>query len=181
MFFKDRQEKFPEEFRIDSSDWDYQGILDLINQEPESDSSVDVGMFKDLILRIWRANNRAEQYASGKNEKRIVNMVNDNDDFDDMEREYIVKNVKNSSKSLKFIGRQSKAVLDLLTKNGFVIKDHTNSKYRDGMAVKVLVFETDEKLEESIITETIKPSIYYNDELISNGEVVVATPADENN
>ena len=49
------------------------------------------------------------------------------------------------------------------------------------MALKVLLFETDEKLEESVITETIKPSIYYDGELILNGEVVVSIPPKKEN
>lgn len=181
MFFRNKQERFPEEFRIDSSDWDYKSILDLLNQEDKNESSVDVDMLKDIVFRIWRVNNRSESYKSNNNLKRVESLVKNNDDFDDAESKYIIKNLKDSLKPVKFAGKQTKSILKTFEENGFEIKDHTNSKYHDGMALKVLLFETDEKLEESVITETIKPSIYYNGELILNGEVVVSIPPKNEN
>lgn len=181
MFFKNRQKKFPEEFRIDSSDWDYQLILNLLNQKEESTSAVDVDMLKDVIFRIWRVNNRAEAYNSNNNLKRVESLVKENDEFDDAESKYIIKNLKDSLRPVKFAGKQTKSILNAFEENGFQIKDHTNAKYNDGMALKVLVFETDENVTESIITETIKPSIYYGGQLILNGEVVVATPPKKEN
>lgn len=178
MFLMDRQERFPEEFRIKSKEWDYQTIIEEISKEPEKIESIDLDILKDVILRIWRINNKATFYQSNNKIKRSESLVKNNDDFEDYESEFIIKSMNTSLKQIKFMGNQSQSVLNLLKDNGFEIKDHTNSKYYDGMALKVLVFEEGD-VEESTITETIKPSIFYNDELILNGEVVVTTPKSE--
>ena len=202
MFFNNRQLKFPEEFRI-SSKWDYHYIIDRLNEENDEvamlqrelkvlkyeiaelngelknsqDNSLDMDMMKEVILRVWRANNRIEFYKANNNLKRVESMIKSNEEFEDNEIKYITKNVNNSLKPLKYVENQLKAVLKFLEDNGFVIKDHTNSKYYDCMALNVLVFETDDTVEESTITETIKPSIFYYGELILNGEVVVTSPS----
>ncbi len=181
IFYKDRQEKFPEEFRIDSSDWDYQSILDTLNEEVETEESVPIDVLKEIILRVWRVNNRTNYYKDNNNIKRVEKMVKANDEFDDDEITYITKALKNSLKPIKYINKQSKAALNIFNENGFVVKDHTNTKYYDGMALDVLAFETSEEIEESTITETRKPSIFYNDELILNGEVIVTAPKNDDN
>lgn len=151
-----------------------------LEDELKNSQYLDLDSMKDIILRIWRVNNKANYYKSNNNMKRIEKMVKANDDFDEDELNYILKNIKDSLKPVKYVEKQSKALLKVFKENGFEIKDHTNSKYYDGMALNVLVFETDDEIEESIITETIKPSIFYKDELILNGEVVVTTPAKKN-
>lgn len=202
MFFTDRQQKFPEEFRIDDSKWDYKIILDALDRENKDvanmqhelrylesriqelelelkshgEGSLDIDHVKEIILRVWRVNNRAEFYRANNNIRRAENMVRDNEDFEENEINFITKSMNDSLKPIKYIANQSKAVLKYLEDNGFVIKDHTGSKYYDGMALNVLVFETDENIKESTITETIKPSIFYKDKLIMNGEVVVTSP-----
>lgn len=160
-----------------------QQLQDEVNElegELKNSQYLDLDSMKDIILRIWRVNNKANYYKSNNNMKRIEKMVKENDDFDEDELNYILKNIKDSLKPVKYVEKQSKALLKVFKENGFEIKDHTNSKYYDGMALNVLVFETDDEIEESIITETIKPSIFYKDELILNGEVVVTTPAKKN-
>lgn len=160
-----------------------QQLQDEVNEledELKNSQYLDLDSMKDIILRIWRVNNKANYYKSNNNMKRIEKMVKANDDFDEDELNYILKNIKDSLKPVKYVEKQSKALLKVFKENGFEIKDHTNSKYYDGMALNVLVFETDDEIEESIITETIKPSIFYKDELILNGEVVVTTPAKKN-
>ena len=157
---------------------------DLLNQykstinslEQSSDGSVDLDLIKEIILRVWRINNRAELYNDAKSTRMAERMIKVNDDFSEEEREYLLKTIKDLAKPIKFIAKQCTSILDTLNKNGFEIKDHTNTKYHDTMALKVLVFETVEGIEESIITETIKPSIYYNNKLILNGEVIVSNP-----
>ena len=207
MFFIDRQQKFPEEFRIDDSGWDYEIILEAVNRESDDaanmqrelkyleskvkemeqelathdEGSLDIDHVKEIILRVWRVNNRAEFYRANNNMRRAENMVRDNEDFEENEINFITKSMNDSLKPIKYIANQSKAVLKYLEENGFVIKDHTGSKYYDGMALHVLVFETDENIKESTITETIKPSIFYKDKLIMNGEVVVTSPPHSEN
>ena len=44
------------------------------------------------------------------------------------------------------------------------------------MALDVLAFQPEVSVQDEIITETIKPSIYYQDKLIQRGEVVVSMP-----
>ncbi len=72
--------------------------------------------------------------------------------------------------------RHYETAWDLLTNEGFEIRDHMNKKYVDGMALKVIAFQPSPSVHIKTITETIKPSIFYKDKLIQMGEVIVETP-----
>ena len=81
-----------------------------------------------------------------------------------------------SDKTLRSIRRHTEAALDTLAGGKVEIKDHTSQKYIPGMALDVLAFQPDPSVQDEIISETIKPSIYYQDQLIQRGEVVVFMP-----
>lgn len=65
---------------------------------------------------------------------------------------------------------------DALSSAKIEVQDHTNEKYVAGLALKVIAFQPSPSVHVEIITETIKPSIFYNDRLIQMGEVIVETP-----
>lgn len=73
--------------------------------------------------------------------------------------------------------RHLEAIWDLLMQAGFEIQDHTRSPYDPGLSLKVLAFQPTPGLARETVIETIKPTIYWNDERIQMGEVIVGTPA----
>ena len=72
--------------------------------------------------------------------------------------------------------RHLEALMDTLSHAGIVIQDLTGSRYNTGMSLKVIAFQPVPDMQEEKIIETIKPSIYYRDNPIQTGEVIVGTP-----
>lgn len=72
------------------------------------------------------------------------------------------------------------AVWELIQEAGYIIQDHTRQPLSSRPMVKIITYEYKPGIESEIISETIKPSVYFrNDaeiELIQAGEVVVARP-----
>lgn len=77
---------------------------------------------------------------------------------------------------MKRIYRHVEAVFDALSQIGVDIKDMQGRLYDSGMALKVISFEPTPGLTKEEITETIRPTITYKDQLIQIGEVIIGTP-----
>ena len=74
------------------------------------------------------------------------------------------------------IFRHVESAWDNLSDRSVEVRDQTNEKYVSGMALKVIAFQPTPGTRSKMIAETIKPSIFYKDTLIQQGEVIVATP-----
>lgn len=76
--------------------------------------------------------------------------------------------------------RHFQGVWDTLQEGGVTILDHTNQPYDSGLDLKVVTFETHPGIQREVVSETIKPSIYFERYgkrwLIQMGEVIVAAP-----
>ena len=70
---------------------------------------------------------------------------------------------------------QIQRIKDVFKKQNIEIIEHTNTDNSDGLSVKVLHYEEIDDLPEGKerIIETVKPSIYFKGNIISNGEVIV--------
>jgi hypothetical protein len=77
---------------------------------------------------------------------------------------------------LKRLYRYVESAWDTLASGKVEVRDPTGERYVDGMALKVIAFQPTEGTVEETIAETIKPSIFYRDQLVQRGEVIVATP-----
>jgi hypothetical protein len=73
--------------------------------------------------------------------------------------------------------RELEAALDRMEQQGITVLAHTGEPYDPGKALKVIAFDDCEPGESPVITETIKPTIYFRSLLIQRGEVIVGTPA----
>ena len=82
--------------------------------------------------------------------------------------------------SLKHLGRNLQAGLDALHAAGFEVKDHTNERYSEGSRVEVLAFQPVEGIDQPIVIETLKPTIYFMDRLLRRGQIIVGKPLDPN-
>src|SRR4051812_15082055 len=73
--------------------------------------------------------------------------------------------------------RDVEALWRRLQEGGVQVIDHTGEVYDATKSVRVIAFEPAPQLTREQILETVKPTIYYNQEWIQTGEVVVGMPA----
>lgn len=59
---------------------------------------------------------------------------------------------------------------------GIVIKDHTGETFDYGLPLKVIATKP-MTVNEEVVTETLKPTIYWQDKIIQHGEVEIGTPS----
>jgi hypothetical protein len=79
----------------------------------------------------------------------------------------------------KWLVRQLEAASDSLHALGVEAKDHSGEKYVPGLAVTVVAFQPKVGITFEVITETLKPSIFFKGALIQPGEIIVSTPQAE--
>lgn len=74
--------------------------------------------------------------------------------------------------------RHLEAVINMLAEGGIEIRDHTGEAVPEGgiYALKTVAFEQTPGLSSEQVIETIKPTIYFQKQMIQMGEVVVGTP-----
>jgi hypothetical protein len=117
-------------------------------QRQESDSEFEIfRLLAEVATGVWRS--RQRMLTPGSQEPR-----------EEMRRAF----------------RPLQATLDSLQQAGIQIVDRTNQRYFTGLAERVIATETSPGLVFETIIETIKPSIYYNGQLIQQGEVVIGIP-----
>lgn len=104
-------------------------------------------LLADIATNLWRARNKQE--ANGPSDV---------------------------SNEMKKMLRHYEASWDLLTNAGFEICDHTNEAYPEGSTLKVIAFQPMPGYGSLTVAETIKPTIYFKDKKIQEGEVIVAMP-----
>lgn len=63
---------------------------------------------------------------------------------------------------------------------GIVIRDHTGDAYDEGQPMKVVANKPTPGLDKKRVSETLLPSIFWNNRLVQNGEIEIATPASPN-
>lgn len=68
------------------------------------------------------------------------------------------------------------AIYQNLGEFGIVIRDHTGEAFDQTQSLNVVETIPTPGLDKTLITETVLPSIFWNDRLIQNGEVRIATP-----
>ena len=80
--------------------------------------------------------------------------------------------------ALRSLPRHMESATDALTAVGLRLWDPTGEPYASGMAVNPLAFQPEDGLTRELIRETVKPGIYFGDNLIRRPDVIVAQPTD---
>jgi len=106
-----------------------------------------IALIADVATSIWRIKNK-------------FSAVNIDDLPDEIKKAY----------------RHVESTCDALASVKVEVRDHTNKKYVAGMALNVIAFQPSSSVRTEMITETIKPSIFYNGKLIQMGDVIVERP-----
>ncbi|TDD62220.1 hypothetical protein E1263_04935 [Kribbella antibiotica] len=76
-------------------------------------------------------------------------------------------------------GRYLRTCAEALAAAGLVVQEHDGTAFSAGRALDVLVYQDDPGVSEETIVETVRPSVYYHDQQIQRGEVIVARPTTE--
>jgi hypothetical protein len=81
---------------------------------------------------------------------------------------------------MKRIYRHIEAALESLRAIGLEVKDHTGDAFDYGLPLKVITTQPTEGITRESVLETIRPTIYWQQQIIQRGEVVIATPTVQN-
>ena len=81
---------------------------------------------------------------------------------------------------MKRVDRHIEAIYRNLAEVGVVIRNHTGDAYDEGQPMKVVASKPTHGLEKKRVSETLLPSIFWNNRLVQNGEIEIATPASPN-
>jgi hypothetical protein len=81
---------------------------------------------------------------------------------------------------MKRVGRHIEAIYRNLAEVGIVIRDHTGDAYDEGQPMKVIASKPTQALAKKCVSETLLPSVFWNNRLIQNGEIEIATPSAPN-
>ncbi len=80
-------------------------------------------------------------------------------------------------RALARIGRQVEALKDTLGMLGCSFQHHDGERFDPGLALRVVAVQEEAGLAGPVVVETVKPSVYIGDRLVSPGQVIVARPA----
>jgi len=149
-----RQYLFPREFRIGAPVWQedirvqMQKIVELLRTPPpDVPDKPNVRLLAGLATGLWRLRQKMIDPGSGQ-------------PVDPMRKAY----------------RHFESVWDTLAGEGVKVYDNTGEPFNQGKALRVRAFQPMPGLGREMIAETIKPTIYFKNELIQQGEVIVGTP-----
>ena len=78
---------------------------------------------------------------------------------------------------MKRVYRHIEAICRSLAEVGIVIRDHTGDVYDEGQPMKVVASKPTPGLDRKRVSETLLPSIFWNNRLVQNGEIEISTPA----
>ena len=62
---------------------------------------------------------------------------------------------------------------------GIEIKDHTGKTVDAGDALNIVAYQPSVDLTRNTVIETLRPTIYFKEKIIQNGEVIVGKPEKE--
>lgn len=78
---------------------------------------------------------------------------------------------------MKRVYRHIEGIFDTFRELGLEVKDHTGDVFDYGLPLKVVTTQPTAGITKERVTETIKPTVYWQNRIIQMGEVVIATPA----
>jgi hypothetical protein len=87
----------------------------------------------------------------------------------------VTKEVKEEHKAMH---RSVAGIQETLTAMGFTVRDREGDFYDYGLPEKVVAAEKRAGISREMVVETIRPSVFFGDQLLKPGEIVIAVPED---
>ena len=118
-----------------------------------------------IANNFWRARKRMSDNVTG-------------DIRDDMKRVHErIEAIRRSLVEMGIVILYEKETLEEGRPNmGIKIRDHTRDVYDEGQPMQVVASKPMLGLDKKRVSETLLPSIFWNDRLIQNGQIEIATP-----
>jgi hypothetical protein len=154
----------PDDFKIPSPQWpDEKRLIDALKTQIKSvlSSQVNAGagiryavpektvlIIADVATNAWRARTKMVDKNSGE-----------------------------VREEMKRVYRHIEAMFESFQEMGLEIKDHTGELFDYGLPLKVVTTQPTKGIAQERVIETLKPTIYWQEQIIQLGEVVIATPA----
>lgn len=135
-----------------------------------------------FILQVDRVfTNVNRRYGRVLKKNGIVLRFADSFDFEQyiQKVQFQQKTLEKTLIPLKNLSKKYDRTLRILKKNGFQIVEFDGKKFNDGMSIKVLGYDSRSDIEEDIIIETVKPTIFFNGKEYLKGEVIVSKKPDD--
>lgn len=155
-----RQWRYPREFRIAAPAWDeeiqpqLQRLIDALSTPVPPpvvfDEESYARVLADIATELWRLRDKMRQPGTDQ-------------PLAEMRRAY----------------RSFESAWDALMEAGVTIEEHTNSLFVAGLSLRVLAFQPTPGIARETVIQTLRPSVYYKQQLIQAGEVIVGTPVEE--
>lgn len=108
-------------------------------------------VFVSIATNIWRAKNKMMDAGTGE-----------------------------VREDMKRVDRHIEAICRSLAEVGIVIRDHTGDFYDEGQPMKVVASKPTPGLDRKRVSDTLLPSIFWNNRLVQNGEIEISTPVTAN-
>ena len=123
-------------------------------RQPTDVATIPTDYLKTLVsiaTNTWRAKNKMKDSATGE-----------------------------VREDMKRVDRHIEAIHRSLAEVGIVIRDHTGDVYDEGQPMKVVASKPTPGLDRKRVSETLLPSVFWNNRLVQNGEIEISTPATTN-
>ena len=120
--------------------------LDTANAAAEPGPGPDTKALATAATNLWRARRRLAQQTGGDRAQA------------------------------RQAGRYLQACQEALADAGLVVRDHDRERFHSGRSLEALVFNEDPAVDFETVTETVRPSVFLNDERIQMGQVIVSCP-----
>lgn len=154
-----KQLKYLREFRIAPSVWrpellsEFEKLIEALRTPPPPPEPAEdrekLKFLADVGTGLWRLRQKMLQPGTDR-------------PMEEMRRAY----------------RHFESVWDALTQAGVQIRDHTGELVPEGgiYALKTIAYQPTPGISREKVIETVRPTIYFLDEMIQMGEVIVGTP-----
>ena len=152
-----RQWRYPKEFRIATPIWSYdllpvlEQLSSALSTRVTSSSTLDETtysrMLADVATGLWRL--RLKMLQPGTDQPL---------------------------KEMRGVYRSFASAWDALMEAGITIQDHTDTPFNAGLRLRVLAYQPTPGIARETVIETFRPTIYYKQQPLQVGEVIVGTP-----
>ena len=159
LFNSLRQLRYPREFRIAPPVWSpdlLQALLQLVNRSatpdttPPIEETASTQMLADVATHLWRLRKKMLQPGS----------------------EQPLEEMRSAYRTFEY-------AWNALRESGVEIHEHEGSPFHAGLHLNTLAFQPTPGILQETVIETVRPSIYYKQQLLQAGEVIVGTPETE--
>lgn len=139
---------FPRELLVNSQILKEDNSEEIKSIDKEPLSKKDIRNMADLATNLWRA------------KQRLVGLI-DKGNFP-AEAKKVLRPIESAIENLEVIGIR--------------IEEFTGQPYVQGMALNVISSQPNSTLKSDIIYETLKPTIFFRDQFIQAGDVIIEGP-----